>query len=61
MNWQRIGVNVIGAAAFCLGAHGAAGAGVSVLSSGAAWFGVGLCVASNLAGLFQPSPSEKKT
>jgi len=58
MNWTQILVNVLGAAAACLVAHGITGQGVNVVVSGSAWFGVVLCVLSNLAGLFQHSPSK---
>lgn len=52
----QIVTNVVGVAAACLVAHGIAGQGVGVVVSGTAWFGVLLCVGSNLSGLFQRPP-----
>jgi len=57
MNWNQILANVIGAAVACLTAHSLAGAGLGVITDRTAWMGVALCIGSNLAGLFQSSPT----
>jgi len=57
MNITQILVNVLGVAATCLVAHGVAGQSMSASISGTAVLGAGLCVLSNLAGLFQHPPT----
>jgi len=56
MNWTRIVGNAAGTAAACAAVHAVSGRSVSAGFTTGSLYGVGLCIASNLVGLFQPSP-----
>ena len=54
ITFRRIAVNVCASIAACLGAHSLqVGSLTAAASRAETWVGVGICVAANLAGLFQ--------
>ena len=56
MNWPRILANIAAAAAACFTAHSVMGGSLAAGARPEALLSMALCVASNLAGLFQRPP-----